>query len=165
MKNVLITLTLIFSLTSIACQDKIGDSCSYDVDCSPDYDRTCDNGQPNGYCLIITCEPNQCPSEAACVEFITPSPDFDTAEDTEENSTQTLYEQLAPNRSRTYCLKRCKKDSSCRSGYHCAIGDELEVEMNGTIIDYKNNDHGICVPGKRSDMTTDTESDTDTLEV
>ena len=151
---------ILLAVLALGCNAEIGDECAYDIDCSPDGDRTCDNNQPGGYCLIITCSPDQCPNEASCVEFITPSPDLEQ----ENEDASALYAQLEPNRSRTYCLKRCRTDSQCRGSYHCAIGEELEVELNAEIIDTKYTDRGICVPNLASHEeyfdTADTGSDT-----
>ncbi|MBN2528735.1 MAG: hypothetical protein JXR76_20260 [Deltaproteobacteria bacterium] len=131
------------------CAKEIGDSCSRDMNCSVDGDRTCDGTQPGGYCLIITCSPDECPSEAVCAEFTTPSPNFEADSDSSES--QGLYARMAPNRTRTYCLRKCKKDKDCRDRYHCAMGAELEDEvtgLNGLIIDSTWQGLGVCVPGK-----------------
>jgi len=137
-----IALLFILSVLVMGCEDKIGDSCSRDMDCSVDGDRSCDNSQPGGYCLIVTCSPDDCPDEAACTEFITPSPEFDS----DDAEAEALYEQLAPNRSRTYCLARCRKNRDCRSGYHCALDPELDADLNGMIIDSNFEGLGVCVP-------------------
>ena len=126
----------------LGCEDKIGDSCSRDMDCSPNGDRSCDNTQPGGYCLIVTCSPDECPDEAACTEFTTPSPVFDT----DDADAEALYEQLAPNRTRTYCLAKCKKNADCRSGYHCALDVELDESLDAMIIDSNYVALGVCVP-------------------
>lgn len=137
---------LMLSITSIGCQKEIGDDCNRDMDCSANGDRTCDHNQPGGYCLIITCEPDECPGEAACTEFITPSPDFGDETDTDSSESELLYEQLAPSRARTYCLKKCKKDGDCRGGYQCALELDLDEQLNGLIIDSKYEGLGVCVP-------------------
>lgn len=145
MKKLVMILFSVFCL--VGCQKEIGDECSMDMDCSDDGDRTCDHSQPGGYCVVITCTPDECPSEASCVEFITPSPEFqNSTTDTEETYTEALYTQLAPNRTRTYCLKKCKKNSDCRGGYHCALEIELEDTLNGFIIDSTFSGLGACVP-------------------
>ncbi|MBN2341558.1 MAG: hypothetical protein JXX29_14190 [Deltaproteobacteria bacterium] len=148
MKTSALILFAIFGLAIwvLGCEDHIGDSCSMDMDCSPDGDRTCDNNQPHGYCLIITCAADQCPKEAACVEFVTPSPDFEADSDSESSQTEALYTQLSPNRTRTYCLKKCASDKGCRKGYFCALDDVLDVELSAIIIDSNSEDLGVCVP-------------------
>ena len=117
------------------CAPEIGDECSYDADCSPNLDRNCDRSQPGGYCLIIGCDPDECPSEAVCVEFTTPCP-TGTSEET--------CEQIEPNRGRTYCLEHCKSEGDCRSQYTCA--DPIEAGLFAEIIDFDPNGSKICVP-------------------
>ncbi len=121
-----------------ACGNEIGDECSYSYDCSPNMERKCDVGQPGGYCLIIGCEPNDCPEEALCVEFITPCPEGTTT----DGSGQSGCEQIEPNRTREYCLKHCNSDGDCRSEYIC---QEVE-DMGGTVIDTNTSKSKVCVP-------------------
>ncbi|NLN63538.1 MAG: hypothetical protein GX146_11760 [Myxococcales bacterium] len=160
-----ISLCFFFSAVgALSCQSEIGDGCRYDVDCSPNGDRNCDNGQPGGYCLIITCSPGTCPSEASCVEFLTPSPDFSAEDEEVFTAAAPMYDALNPNRARTYCLQRCKKNSDCRGGYHCARDDELAQSLHASIAEY-NAKGGVCVPGKSApkdaeDADTDTDTDT-----
>ncbi|MDD5307912.1 MAG: hypothetical protein PHU25_11380 [Deltaproteobacteria bacterium] len=116
-----------------ACAAEIGDSCDYDVDCSSNLDRTCDGSQPGGYCLVIGCDPDGCPSEAVCVQFTTPC--------TEGTSDETCA-RIEPNRVRDYCLRHCGKDGDCRSGYECMSPDDLYAE----IIDLDPSGSKICVP-------------------
>lgn len=52
-----------------ACTRKIGDNCSTNVDCSPQGDRLCDIGSPQGYCTIEGCDYQTCPNNAHCVRF------------------------------------------------------------------------------------------------
>jgi len=116
-----------------ACQAEIGDECDYDIECSSAGDRNCDRGQPDGYCLIIGCDPDSCPEEAVCVEFLTPCP-----EGTEED----LCRQIEPNRGRSYCLKHCGSGEDCRSGYACTD----PYDLYATIIDLAPEGSRICVP-------------------
>ena len=136
-------------LAASGCAAEIGDSCGYDVDCSPNMNRNCDRNQPGGYCLILGCEPDSCPNEAVCVEFTTPCPD---------GTGDATCEQIEENRERTYCLRHCKSDKGCRSKYECLLpesdADEgasgaLPVLENTTIIDLDydpDREWGICVP-------------------
>ena len=149
------TLFILTVTTFSGCKAKIGDSCTYDADCSKEADRTCDNSQPGGYCLIITCTPDRCPKEASCVEYLSPSPEFDTTDTDTGNFTPILYEQLEPNRTRTYCMQRCKKDKDCRGEYHCAGYDELTDEINARIIDKNGEDDKICIPTVNKDTQSD----------
>ena len=120
-----------------ACTSEIGDECQYDNECSPSLDRNCDRTQPGGYCLIIGCGPDECPPEAACVEYTTPCPNGEEY----EGDSQKCW-QLKSNRTRTYCLKHCKKNSDCRGGYECQ-----KVEKNAAVvIDFKHEREKICVP-------------------
>lgn len=95
--------------------------------------RTCDRGQPGGYCLIIGCEPDGCPGEAVCVEFTTPCP---------EGTDEEACEMIEPNRGRTYCLRHCKSDKGCRSKYTCAD----PADLYGLIVDLDPNGDAVCVP-------------------
>ena len=51
------------------CGHSIGDSCSTNVECSPQGDRTCDTAQLDGYCTLQGCDLASCPSEAVCIRF------------------------------------------------------------------------------------------------
>jgi hypothetical protein len=140
---------VLLALAGAACEAEIGDSCSYDVDCSPNMDRNCDMNQPSGYCLILSCDPDTCPGEAVCIEFTTPCPDG-----TEEGT----CDQIEENRERTYCLRHCSGGKDCRSGYQCLLPEgntvegkeySLPVLENATIVDLDYNpekEWGICVP-------------------
>jgi hypothetical protein len=142
-------IAVLLALAGAGCSAEIGDSCSYDVDCSPNMDRNCDRNQPSGYCLILSCDPDTCPSEAVCIEFTTPCPDGTEGE---------TCEQIEENRERTYCLRHCTDGGDCRSGYECLLpeGNTVEGEAytlpsleSATIIDLDynpENEWGICVP-------------------
>lgn len=94
--GVLLGLALVAAL-SAACQRKIGDGCAQDTDCSINADRRCDLSQSGGYCTLAECEPDSCPDNAACVEFLGEEP------------------RLA----RRFCMSTCSSDGDCRSGYEC----------------------------------------------
>ena len=130
---------LLLSAFTAACNAKIGDDCELDVDCSPNMDRNCDNSQPNGYCLVIGCGPDECPGEASCVEFTTPCPAGEGYEDDAEWDKCGLIEA---NRGRTYCLKHCRSNNHCRGGYECVgVG-----KLSASIIDFHGDYTKICVP-------------------
>lgn len=148
-----------FLFVALACSHKIGESCAYDIDCSPNMDRTCDSIQPGGYCLIISCEPDSCPGEAVCVEFTTPCPDGPEEGEDGYEDYETTCSQIEPNRGRSYCLRKCRSDKGCRSRYRCLLPEldeedlderisELPVLENTTIIDFDvtSPDVGFCVP-------------------
>jgi hypothetical protein len=100
------------------CQPLIGDECTMNIDCSEDGDRYCDRTQPNGYCTIVDCEANACPSEAICVQF------FDDVH------------------ARSYCLRKCDKDSVCRSSYQCTE----PIPGVSEVLDDPFERKGYCAP-------------------
>ncbi len=132
-------MTLLFAAFCSSCKNEIGDECELDAECSPNMDRNCDRSQPGGYCLIIGCGPDECPEEASCVEFTTPCP---TGEGYEEDAEWNKCGLIEPNRGRTYCLKYCNSDKSCRSGYKCVKASKLSA----SIIDFTGDRSKICVP-------------------
>lgn len=85
------------ALTLIGCAPKIGDKCHTSGDCSLGGQRICDTAQPGGYCTVQGCDPDSCPSGAVCVEW--------------------RYDP--PRTAETWCMRACKSDSGCRSGYRC----------------------------------------------
>lgn len=147
-----IILLVSVALALPACKDLIGDSCSFDADCSPNMNRNCDRSQPGGYCLIIGCEADKCPDRpnqrnderSACVEFTTPCP----VDETGAVADDELCERLEPNRVRSYCLRRCDlsggggEEMGCRGGYQCIA----PADMYGVVLDGKYESTGVCVP-------------------
>jgi hypothetical protein len=104
---------------ALGCEAIIGDPCKTNYDCSEDGDRVCDRTQPHGYCTILDCEPNGCPTEAVCVQF------FDGVH------------------ARNYCMRQCKNDGDCDRGlYECVE----EVEGVSTILDNPGKYKGYCAP-------------------
>ena len=120
-------------LVFAGCGDQIGDDCTFDADCSPNLDRTCDQRQPGGYCLVVGSAPSTCPSEASCVEFTTPCADGTDVID---------CELISSNRKRTYCLQHCNDDGDCRSDYACTD----PIELYGEIIDPEGDQDRVCSP-------------------
>src|SRR5438552_1679837 len=55
---------------SAGCSKQIGDSCSTNVECSPNGDRVCDPSQPGGYCTQEDCIADTCPQESVCVRYL-----------------------------------------------------------------------------------------------
>jgi hypothetical protein len=104
---VLLALALPFELL-LACTPNVGDKCSLSTDCSQLGDRLCDTTQPNGYCTIFNCEPDQCPS-SICVAF---DPSVDPACGSDNGGRWPRFE-------RSYCLAPCNQDSDCRGDYQC----------------------------------------------
>ena len=142
MRHLAIILTAV--LLAAACRAEIGDACAYDIDCSPNMNRNCDSTQPGGYCLVIGCDPDECPNEAVCVEFTTPCPDGPGIDEDGGVEYEEMCNQIEPNRGRTYCLRHCKTDKGCRSSYSCM----LPVDLNAVVIDLEHTDStlGVCVP-------------------
>lgn len=131
MRNIIFS---VFCLVFAAgCNAEIGDECQYDVDCSANMDRNCDRSQPGGYCLIIGCEPDECPGEAVCVEFTSPCP---------IGLDEEACRRIEANRGRTYCLKHCKSKGNCRSNYSCEEPDEVSA----AIVDFETQKRKVCVP-------------------
>jgi hypothetical protein len=85
------------------CTPSIGSSCELSTDCSSQGDRVCDTAEPNGYCTVQNCKPNECPDEAACVEFNASVPGCP-------------YSDRDPSRlSVSFCMAQCHSDGDCRS--------------------------------------------------
>jgi hypothetical protein len=103
-------LRVLLAALLLGCQPSIGDHCIQSTDCSATGDRQCDTSQLNGYCVILNCLPNKCPSGSACIA-------------TNAEPLGCLYDDRhAPSRfSRQDCLKTCTEDSDCRvaEGYAC----------------------------------------------
>src|SRR5262249_53657920 len=92
-----------------SCQPEIGDSCSNASDCSQQGERTCDITLPDGYCTKFGCSADSCPSEAACIGYQT----------VVSIAPECANLQARPRLQRAVCMRNCKKDSDCRSGYVC----------------------------------------------
>ena len=87
-----LALALFFGAT-MGCSATVGDACTSNRECGPS--QECDPSPPGGYCLIPNCRATSCPPEAWCASF-------------------TFVD-----RERTFCLRKCKSDGDCRSGYKC----------------------------------------------
>lgn len=120
-------LPLAFALAS-ACGTEIGDECSASRDCSPDGDRACDVSAPGGYCTIVGCDYDTCPSEAVCVRFFPAETDVtcDPEAEGEDSSACTVDEictlggTCAPRDAEArFCMRACEDDGDCRAGYEC----------------------------------------------
>lgn len=116
------------------CEDKIGDSCEFNVDCSPQGDRLCDLSSPGGYCTIENCTAEVCPEESHCIAFY-PSAFLTTpcdplTEDAADPATAT--DDCTPDEkcistgfcvsrasARRFCMKKCGVPSDCRDEYEC----------------------------------------------
>ena len=120
-----------FALTATGCTPSIGDSCQVSTNCSSSGDRLCDLSQPGGYCTVFNCQPNKCPEEAVCIEFQPAVPGC-------------FYDDRNGQRSgKSFCAKRCDKDSDCRDQYKCA--DTRQSPWNALVLD-DNQTQRVCVP-------------------
>ncbi len=139
----LLLLALILgSVPGLSCEEKIGDSCDFNVDCSPKGDRLCDLSSPGGYCTIENCNADSCPKESVCIAFypvaflnrvcepsLEDSPGCEPPADEDEPN---WCDQCAPDErciqsgycaskasARRWCMKTCDKRSDCRDSYEC----------------------------------------------
>lgn len=155
-------IALIFVLAAAGCGSEIGDSCVVDSDCanaailsgSAVNDRTCDVNEPGGYCTIIGCDYETCPSEAVCVKFFTGDFEDEKCDPETEGITTmncTLDEECdltghCVDRSAEvrYCMRKCNSDGDCRSGYECRDLD-LMIDDGG---------EDVLAPGDNPDSTS-----------
>jgi hypothetical protein len=140
---------LAIALIATGCGSEIGDSCVVDSDCanaailsgSAVNDRICDDNEEDGYCTILGCDYDTCPSEAVCVKFFTGDFQNETCDAaTLENTTCTLDEECdltghCVDRSAEirYCMRKCNSDGDCRSGYECR-DLQLMIEDGGEDV-------------------------------
>jgi hypothetical protein len=103
------------------CRPNIGDACGSATDCSSQGDRLCDITQPDGYCTIFYCEPDTCPSEAACVAF---NLSLDPACGSLDDSRWGRF-------ARSFCMYVCEDDSDCRDGYAC----QRPIDRLASVVD------------------------------
>jgi hypothetical protein len=76
--------------------------------------------QPHGYCTLVGCDENTCPSEAVCVRFW---PQVGMQSDADRVGTN-------------YCMYKCKSQSSCRNGdgYSCVSSKDFGSMEESKII-------------------------------
>ena len=114
---------VVIALLAAGCGSEIGDSCIVSSDCSPNGDRFCDTAPKGGYCTIVGCDYNTCPSEATCVRFFTGSFQNAQCSDSSQCSLDelcTLPGFCAPRSAEIrYCMRTCSSDGDCRDGYEC----------------------------------------------
>ena len=130
------------ALLAVACQPKIGDSCTTSTNCSATGDRLCDITEPGGYCTIFNCEPGSCPEEAACINFgteISPVSGCATGDGT------SPYQ-------RAFCLFRCSSDSDCRAGYAC-VDLAQPNRFNAEVAEYSGGTK-VCIVRDNSTAPT-----------
>jgi hypothetical protein len=113
----------------VGCGYQIGASCIVDTDCSADGSRTCDISEPDGYCTILGCDYDTCPSDSECVKFYTGQFANKPCTYTTENATtdncsydeecsldNTCVPRAAEQRD---CMATCSSSGDCRDGYEC----------------------------------------------
>ncbi len=110
------------------CGKEIGDTCSTNVDCAQDGTRDCDLSQPGGYCTILGCDEQSCPSEGVCIRvFPSVSPGPSCVQNSQVQDSLCTSDQLclpdgfcaARVDEHRYCERTCGSNSDCRSGYAC----------------------------------------------
>jgi hypothetical protein len=126
---------LLCGVAALGCKPKIGEDCATSTDCSISGDRLCDITQPGGYCTVFNCEPNGCPTEAACVAF----------------SEGTCSAPVVSTRfRRTFCVRECEDDGDCRGGYQCL---DLSQDSSRRIVDTNSAGRRICALASVPDKT------------
>jgi hypothetical protein len=103
-----------------ACQRGIGDACDNALRCSTSGTRLCDQTQKGGYCTLLGCDVNTCPSEAVCVRFW---PRVDREADEERLGTN-------------FCMRKCDARSDCREGdgYDCMSSAEFGATHESEVL-------------------------------
>jgi hypothetical protein len=144
---ILATIVVVF-LATLGCQQKIGDGCSLGTDCSTSGDRSCDTTLPGGYCTMANCEPDSCPSEAACIAFmLSPSAVLECATGSDSREV------------RTYCMRTCSSNSDCRNGYVCVDLNQPNNGWSAQRIDRSSTDGRVCVIAYTATSTYSVASD------
>jgi len=123
-------------LTS-GCDDEIGDECSLSSDCSNQGDRFCDTSMPGGYCTVIGCDFDTCPSESVCVRFFSvadsnricePTTEDHGSDDCTADEICTLAGTCVPRTAEIrFCMRKCEEDGDCRDNYECRNRDLMVV--------------------------------------
>jgi hypothetical protein len=115
---------LLLTSVALACQPEIGDACSNASDCSVQDQRTCDTTYPGGYCTILGCGADACPSEAVCVGF----------QSVLSVAPECASLQSRPRLQRTVCLRSCSDDTDCRGEYRC-VDMSLPNPWGAVVVD------------------------------
>ena len=134
-----LTLLLALALVLTACGDQIGDSCDFNVDCSPLGDRICDTSQLGGYCTIQGCDQDSCPEdEAVCVRFYPVS--------FLSSPCDALTEDALGSKCGRACAPECKKscDASevCCSTNHC---NTAEICLSSGFCAQRTQERRFCM--------------------
>jgi hypothetical protein len=120
---------VLVGLLLAGCGKEIGDACIVSSDCDPNGQRQCDMSQKEGYCTIMGCDYDTCPSEGECIRFFTGQfdnkPCDPTTEDISEDACSldelcNLEGHCVPRSSEVrYCMRKCSSNGDCRDGYEC----------------------------------------------
>ena len=120
---------VLIALALAGCGKEIGDACIVSSDCSPNGERLCDISSKEGYCTIMGCDYDTCPSEGVCVRFFMGQFDNKTCDPTTEGTSTMncsldelcdLQGHCVARASETrYCMRKCSSNSDCRDGYEC----------------------------------------------
>lgn len=134
MRTCFVMLLAVVGIAAGGCGKEIGDPCTFNSDCSPNADRTCDISAPDGYCTVPACDLTTCPEEAVCVQFF--YGDFEnrlcepakTAADCAASPDMccsldelcSVAGRCVPRSSEVrFCMRACGSDGDCRPGYEC----------------------------------------------
>ena len=139
------------ALLLAGCGKEIGDACQLNTDCDPSGARFCDisASDPNGYCTIMGCDYNTCPSEAECVEFFMgtfANEPCDPATEGLLGSGGTHVCNLdeicdlsgfcaAKASEVRYCMRTCQSNGDCRGqGYECRTFDLMKAHGGQVVL-------------------------------
>jgi hypothetical protein len=115
--------SLALLLSTAACGNKIGDSCTISTDCATEGGRICDSSSPGGYCTVANCDIGTCPSESTCVQFysvINVDKQCTKAEDCTIDEVCTVGGFCAARDSELrFCMLKCSDQGDCRDKYEC----------------------------------------------
>ncbi|MGE5186565.1 MAG: hypothetical protein ACM31C_31130 [Acidobacteriota bacterium] len=130
-------LLILLAVAAFGCGKEIGDDCIVSTDCDTGgglygtvaTNRICELSMPSGYCTIMGCDYNTCPSEAACVRFFSgefenrlcdPTTEGTSTFDCSLDELCDLQGHCVPRSAEIrYCMRKCSSDGDCRDGYEC----------------------------------------------
>jgi hypothetical protein len=139
-------------LAALGCKPEIGDECDLDTDCSNTGDRLCDRTQPGGYCTVFNCEPGTCPDEATCIGFRTTLSAL-PAEDGSLAGWACSDPQLSSRFQRAFCMRRCKSNGDCRSGYECLDMRDAGNPYGAVVLEDGGSGKVCVVPNQAEPLT------------
>jgi hypothetical protein len=135
---------VLVAMLAAGCGKQIGDACIVSSDCDPNGQRACDPSQKGGYCTIVGCDYNTCPTEAACIRFFTGQFDNKLCDPTTEDKTtdDCSLDELCDleghcvSRSSEirYCMLKCSTDGDCRDGYECRTLDLMKAHGGEPVL-------------------------------